>query len=175
MKIQSLTADEAKRFVPELAALLQDGVNNGAAMGFLAPLSFEEAQGYWQEVATALEQPYRVLLVALEGEEVVGSVQLDLASRPNGLHRAEVMKVMVHMGHRRKGIASSLMQTIEKKALELNRTTLVLDTREDDTGEKLYSSLGYIRAGVIPNFACSSDGSLHGTIIMYKLLGSNDH
>jgi acetyltransferase len=175
MVIQSLTTDEAKRFVPKLAALLQDGVNNGAAMGFLAPLSFEEAQGYWQEVAEALGQPYRVLLVALEGEEVVGSVQLDLASRPNGLHRAEVMKVLVHTNHRRKRIASSLMQTIEKKALEFNRTTLVLDTREGDAGEKLYSSLGYIRVGVIPNFARSSDGSLHGTVVMYKLLGSNDH
>jgi acetyltransferase len=170
MEIRSLTAEEAKHLVPQLTELLRDGVNNGAAMGFLAPLSVEEARGYWQEVAEALGKPYRVLLVALEGEEVVGTVQLELASRPNGLHRAEIMKVMVHSGHRRKGIGLALMQAVEEKARALNRTTLVLDTREDDTGEGLYLKSGFIRSGVIPNFARSSDGSLHGTIVMYKLL-----
>lgn len=170
MEIRSLTANEAKHLIPQLTELLRDGVNNGAAMGFLAPLSVEEAKGYWQEVASALAQPYRVLLVAFEGEEVVGTVQLELASRPNGLHRAEVMKVMVHSQHQRKGIGLALMQAIEEKARALNRTTLVLDTREDDTGEGLYLKAGFIRSGIIPNFARSSDGSLHGTVIMYKLL-----
>jgi acetyltransferase len=170
MEIRSLTVEEAKHFIPQLTELLRDGVNNGAAMGFLAPLSVEEAQGYWQEVVSALLTPYRVLLVAVEGEEVVGTVQLELASRPNGSHRAEVMKVMVHSQHRRKGIGLALMQAIEEKARALNRTTLVLDTREDDTGEGLYLKSGFIRSGIIPNFARSSDGSLHGTIVMYKLL-----
>jgi acetyltransferase len=170
MEIKSLTADEAKRLVPKLTVLLQDSVNNGAAMGFLAPLSVEESQEYWQGVAQAVTTPYRVLLVAFEGDEIVGSTQLELASRANGLHRAEVMKVLVHTKHRRKGIGRALMQEIEKKALEHKRTTLVLDTREGDVAEHLYRGVGFIRSGIIPNFARSSDGSLHGTIIMYKLL-----
>jgi acetyltransferase len=170
MKIKSLSASEAKHFLPKLIELLRDGVNNGAAMGFLAPLSVEEASSYWHEVVRDLGQPYRVLLVALEGEEVVGTAQLDLASRPNGLHRAEVMKVMVHTEHRRKGIGTALMKAVEEKARELKRTTLVLDTREGDVAEDLYLKAGFIRSGIIPNFARSSDGSLHATILMYKLL-----
>ncbi len=170
MEIRSLTAEEAKHLVPQLTELLRDGVNNGAAMGFLAPLSYEEAQSYWQEVVSALLTPYRVLLVALKGEEVLGTAQLELASRPNGLHRAEVMKVMVHTRQRRKGIGKALMQAVEERARELSRTTLVLDTREGDTGEDLYVKAGFVRSGIIPNFARSSDGSLHGTIVMYKLL-----
>jgi acetyltransferase len=170
MEIKSLISDEAKRLVLKLTVLLQDSVNNGAAMGFLAPLSTEEAQGYWQDVAQALTTPYRVLLVTMEGDEIMGSTQLELASRPNGLHRAEVMKVLVHTKHRRKGIGKALMQEVEKKALGLNRSTLVLDTREGDVAEKLYKSVGFIRSGVIPKFARSSDGSLHATVVMYKLL-----
>jgi acetyltransferase len=170
MEIKSLSADEAKVLVPQLTELLCDGVNGGAAMGFLAPLSVEEAEGYWLEVVEALKTPYRILLVVLENNQVVGSTQLDLASKANGLHRAEVMKVMVHTAHRRKGIGLLLMQEAERQAREHQRTTLVLDTREGDTGEGLYLKAGFIRSGVIPNFARSSDGSLHGTIIMYKLL-----
>lgn len=170
MGIKSLTAEEAKHLVSQLTELLRDGVNNGAAMGFLAPLSIEEAEDYWLEVIEALKTPHRILLVALENETVIGSAQLELASRPNGLHRAEVMKVMVHTRHRRKGIGMALMRDVEGKALELNRTTLVLDTREDDTGEGLYLKAGFVRSGIIPNFARSSDGTLHGTIVMYKLL-----
>jgi acetyltransferase len=170
VNIKSLTAEEAKHFIPQLTELLRDGVNNGAAMGFLAPLSREEAEQYWLEVITALKTPHRVLLVALEDDTVIGSTQLGLASKANGLHRAEVMKVMVHTAHRRKGIGLALMQAVEDKARELKRTTLVLDTREDDTGEGLYIKAGFVRSGVIPNFARSSDGSLHGTVVMYKLL-----
>jgi acetyltransferase len=170
MEVRSLTPDEAKRFLPQLTELLRDGVNNGAAMGFLAPLSFQEAESYWLEVVEALKGPNRVLLVALKDHEVVGSAQLGLASRANGLHRAEVMKVMVHTQHRRKGIGLALMQEVEKKARERSRTTLVLDTREGDAAEELYLKAGFIRSGIIPNFARSSDGSLHATIVMYKLL-----
>lgn len=170
MEIKSLTPDEAKELVPQLTELIRDGVNNGAAMGFLAPLSVEEAEGYWLEVVEALKSSNRILLVALENGQVIGSTQLDLASKANGLHRAEVMKVMVHTRHRRKGIGMVLMQEVEKKGREHNRTTLVLDTREGDVAEDLYLKAGFIRSGIIPNFARSSDGSLHGTIVMYKLL-----
>jgi acetyltransferase len=170
MEIKSLTPNEAKVLVLQLTELIRDGVNNGAAMGFLAPLSIEEAESYWLEVIEALKTPNRLLLVALEDNEVIGSSQLDLASRSNSLHRAEVMKVMVHSRHRRKGIGLALMQSVEEKARELNRTTLVLDTREGDVGEDLYLKAGFIRSGIIPNFARSSDGSLHATIVMYKLL-----
>lgn len=170
MEIKSLTAEEAKHLIPELTELIRDGVNNGAAMGFLAPLSVEEAESYWLEVAKALQTPHHILLVALENGQVIGSTQLDLASKANGLHRAEVMKVMVHTAHRRKGVGLALMQEIEKQARKHNRTTLVLDTRDGDVAEDLYLKAGFVRSGVIPNFARSSDGSLHGTIVMYKLL-----
>ena len=80
------------------------------------------------------------------------------------------MKVMVHSRHRRKGIGLALMQRVEEKARELERTTLVLDTREGDVAEELYLKAGFIRSGLIPNFARSSNGSLHATVVMYKLL-----
>ena len=129
-----------------------------------------DAIHYWQEVAASLREPYRILLVARTDQNIIGAVQLDLASRPNGIHRAEVAKLMVHTAHRKRGVGQALMNAIEQEARLAGRTTIILDTREGDPSEHLYTKLGYIRAGTIPEYARSTDGSLHTTVLMYKLL-----
>lgn len=170
MNIRSLTSEETTQLLPKLAALLQDAVTNGASIGFLTPFTYAEAVAYWQEVATMLHSLYRILLVAQRDDEIVGTVQLDLASRANGSHRAEVAKLMVHTSRRGQGIAQALMHAIEHEAQLAGRTTLILDTRSGDPSERLYTKLGYTKAGTIPEYARSSDGSLHTTVFMYKLL-----
>src|SRR5207247_2693942 len=45
-----------------------------------------------------------------------GSVQMDLESRANGNHRAEVMKMFVHSGVRRRGPARALMSEVDAAA-----------------------------------------------------------
>jgi ribosomal protein S18 acetylase RimI-like enzyme len=170
MEIDRLTSAQTDELLPELAALLQDAVAGGASVGFLPPLSTEEALGYWSEVVAALQGAHRTLLVARVDGRLAGTVQLDLASRPNGAHRAEVAKLMVHTGFRRRGIGQALMRAIEAKARAASRTTLVLDTRAGDPSEKLYTNLGFQRAGTIPQYARGADGSLHDTVYMYKLL-----
>ena len=171
MLIERLNADQAHEILSDLVVLLQDVVNLGGTIGFMPPISNEEASTYWQDVIQTLRGPLRVLIVARDGEAVIGSVQLDLCGRSNGLHRAEVMKVMVHSKHRKKGIGAQLMRAIETQASLEGRSTLVLDTREGDDGVRLYEREGYVAAGVIPEYARSADGSLHGTVYMYKLLG----
>ena len=170
MRIERITSDAATQALPELAALLQDAVNSGASIGFLLPITDEHAANYWQEVVEALRGPNRILLIAREDGKIVGTVQLDLASRANGSHRAEVAKLMVHTSYRKRGIGQALMNAIEHEAHLARRTTLILDTREGDSSVRLYTKLGYIRAGKIPEYARSTDGSLHTTVFMYKLL-----
>ena len=170
MQIQNLSASEVNQSIDELVELIQDSVNKGASIGFLLPITDDDARRYWQEVADALKTPQRVMLVAKEEETIIGSVQLDLASRPNGSHRAEVIKLMVHSAWRNQGVGQALMRAIEQEARKAHRTTLVLDTREGDPSEHLYLKMGYTRAGTIPEYARSTDGSLHTTVFMYKLL-----
>lgn len=156
----------------ELASLLQDAVDGGASIGFLAPLAEDDALSYWTGVGEALN---RVVLVAQIGRKIVGSVQLDLCDRPNGVHRAEVIKLLVHRSVRRQGIGRALMAAAERAALEQGRTLLVLDTRRGDPSEALYRSLGYRAVGAIPRFAMSSaDRQLHDTMIFYKELSADE-
>ncbi len=170
MKIHRLTSQTILPELPKLSTLLQDAVTHGASVGFLLPLSNKEALDYWQDVAKAIEDPGRILLIAKADGELAGTVQLDMATRANGSHRAEVAKLMVHTSFRKQGIAQTLINAIEVEARSAGRTTLILDTREGDPSEALYTKLGYVRAGVIPEYAKSTDGKLHSTVFMYKLL-----
>jgi ribosomal protein S18 acetylase RimI-like enzyme len=173
--IESLTAEAARAERPRLSALLADCVDSGASVGFLPPLSPGEADEYWTTVAAAVAGGACVLLVARRGDGCpVGTVQLDLVTRPNARHRAEVMRLMVHTGARRRGIGRALMLAIETEARQRGRTTLVLDTRQGDPSERLYASLGYRRAGTIPEYARSANGALDPSASYYRILAPAD-
>jgi ribosomal protein S18 acetylase RimI-like enzyme len=169
--IESLEAPAAPAHRAALVALLQDAVDSGASVGFVPPLGAAEAAAYWDDVVAGLAAGGRRLCIAREpGGAVVGSVQLELALRPNALHRAEVTKLMVHRTARRRGLGRALMLAIEDEAHRLGRTTLFLDTRQGDPSERLYQDLGWTFAGAIPRYARSADGTLHTTTIYYRLL-----
>lgn len=168
--IRQLSAGEVFEYGPALCELLWDAVAGGASIGFLPPLDPIEALAYWDSVRQAIFDDSRLLIVAFQDDELIAAVQLDLATKPNALHRAEVCKLMVHRKARRRGLAAALMQSAEQAAQSLHRTLLVLDTRKGDPSEALYRKLGYITAGEIPNYARSADGTLHTTMFFYKLI-----
>jgi ribosomal protein S18 acetylase RimI-like enzyme len=169
--IAVLSVAEAKATLPELVAVLRDAVEGGASVGFLPPLTAAEGNSYWHGVIAAIAAGSRVLLVARPaGGPILGTVQLDLATRANGSHRAEVSKLLVSRAARRQGLGRSLMAALEREARHLGRTTIVLDTRQGDPSELLYTGLGYQLVGVVPQYARSADGSLHATAFYYKLL-----
>lgn len=149
-----------------LSRLLIRTVEDGASIGFLPPLDKDEAEAYWKEVPG----PGVKLYIALEGKEVAGTVQLQLAAKANARHRAEIAKLMVHPDHRRKGIAGLLMDRAEQDAQADGRLLVVLDTRAGDPSNSLYLSRGFIEAGRIPHYARSANGSLDATVFYYKEL-----
>ena len=168
--IERLTPEQASAAIDELVILLQDTVESGASVGFLPPLSREDACAYWDKVIHQVSDETRVLLIARVEDEIAGSVQLEAARWVNGMHRAEVQKLMVHRRFRQQGIGRGLMQVVEEEARKIGRTLLVLDTRRGDVAEGLYVRLGYSRAGVIPKYALSASGQLDDTVILYRQL-----
>lgn len=163
-------AESTHHYKTSLYNLLTDCVNSGASIGFIAPISKTDTACYWSNVQEHINQNTTYLFIALDEYEVVGAVQLSLSTKANAKHRGEIEKLMVKQSHRKQKIATRLMQAVEKQALDLNLTLLILDTREGDVSEKLYRQLDYINAGVIPKFASNSDATYSGTAIYYKLL-----
>lgn len=172
-KIRQISEEEFESVLPDLMELLRDAVANDASVGFLHPVAPEVNESFWREVHQVIENRNRVLLVSYDGQDkVTGTIQLDLATRPNALHRGEVQKLLVHTTHRRQGIAKALIDAVEECARQLNRTLLVLDTFQGSDAERLYGKWGYVRVGVIPEYARVNDNSLQATVVFYKLLGN---
>ena len=109
MKIKAVHS--IKGVSKSLNNLLIDSVASGASIGFIAPLSLQSAHDYWQGVDRDLATPYRRLYLALNGDTVIGSVQLSLCAKANGAHRGEVEKLMVHSEYQGQGIAKQLMNS----------------------------------------------------------------
>lgn len=170
MQVRMLDAAGARTHAPQLRALLLDAVAHGASVGFVMPLADEAADAYWRDVAAAVDTGARILLAGWRGEVLVGTVQLDLCMKPNGLNRAEVQKLLVHSGVRRGGVGTALMEALEMQALALRRGLLFLDTEAGSGAEALYGRLGYTRVGELPEYCATPDGAWRATTIWYKTL-----
>ena len=164
LKIEEIESIESH--IDQLSELLVKVVDDGASIGFLPPMKLADANQYWH---SALKSDV-ILFIAKIDDEIVGTIQVHFCTKQNGLHRAEIAKLMTFPNARRKGVARSLMKVAEERAINEGRTLLVLDTREGDPSNLLYQSLGYIPAGKIPNFALSGEGELDTTVIYYKIL-----
>ena len=173
LSIERLTPTSSLEHLPVLIEILQDSINSGASIGYLPPFPDSSAKDYWLGVLEKVNTGSSLLWVAKDSElGVVGTVQLELASKTNALHRAEVCKLLVHNKARRRGVARALMIELLSTARELNRTTLVLDTREGDPSNNLYQSLGFTVSGVIPEYVTNEHGEFQATVVYFKLLNA---
>ena len=164
-RVQAL--DDAQ--VGALADVLIDCVEGGASVSFMHPLSRERAMAFWRRVAQGVAAGERALLVAGDEHGLCGTVQLVLEQPENQPHRAELSKMLVHRRARRHGLGAALMRAAEATARECGKTLLVLDTASADA-ERLYERLGWLRVGVIPDYALLPQGGLCGTTVYYRNL-----
>ena len=153
-----------------LADVLIDCVEGGASVSFMHPLTRARAVAFWRGVAGGVAAGDRALLVASDEHGVCGTVQLVLAQPENQPHRADLSKMLVHRRARRHGIGAALLRAAETTARDCGKTLLVLDTASDDA-ERLYQRLGWVRVGVIPDFALLPKGGFCATTVYYRQLG----
>jgi acetyltransferase len=152
-----------------LAELLVDVVDDGASVGFLAPLPQATATAYWHGVADALGDALVLWVAEIDGR-VAGTVQLAPCTKDNGRHRADLQKLLVVRACRGRGIAAALLDAAEAFARAGSHTLLVLDTRAGSPAEGVYRRLGWQRVGEIPDYAADPDGTLMPTAYYYKRL-----
>ena len=173
MQIELLSAAAFADAHDELANLLRSCVDGGGSLGFLSPLPPSDAIDYWRSLAPQIQSGVLAVFIAREESRIVGSAQIAFVSKPNGRHRAEVLKVMVHPSHRRRGIAARLMSELERHARARSIRLLYLDTAEGPSGARdFYETIGYTYAGGIPDYALDPDGRPAKNAIYFKLLSA---
>jgi GNAT superfamily N-acetyltransferase len=156
--------------VGALAEVLLDCVAGGASVSFMASLSKESAESFFEKVLEGVRQGDRILLAAFIDSKLVGTVQVIMATPPNQPHRADVAKLLVLRSARGQGVAVQLMEHLEEASRLAGKTLLVLDTVTGGDAEKLYTRLGWTRVGIIPKYALFPDGRWCDTTIFWKQL-----
>lgn len=152
-----------------LADLLMDVVEGGASVSFMHPFTRDKAIAFWRRVAKGVESRERALVVAEDDQGICGTAQLILSLPENQPHRADLAKMLVHRRARRRGIGAAVLSAAENVARELGKILLVLDTASADAA-RLYERSGWIKVGVIPDYALMPDGAFCDTIIYYRRL-----
>jgi ribosomal protein S18 acetylase RimI-like enzyme len=147
-----------------LAALLADAVDGGASLNFVRPFGVAEARAWWRA------QNGGEVWVADGGGTVTGTVTLLREAKPNGRHRGEILKLIVHRSARGRGLGRRLLATAERSAAASGVTLLLLDTESGSAAEHLYASAGWTRYGVVPGYAADPHGVPRDCSFFYKVL-----
>jgi GNAT superfamily N-acetyltransferase len=152
-------AGAVKAALDQLADVLMDCVDGGAAVGFARPLVREDAVAFYEKVGQAVARDEAVLVAARMKGRIVGSVQLDLVAARAEPQRAEVTKLLVHRDARHHGIGTYLLQCAEDEARQRGKTQLFLKTVAGSDADRLCRANGWICAGIIPGQAAMPDGT----------------
>jgi GNAT superfamily N-acetyltransferase len=172
--IRPLTPHEAGEHIGALSAVLIDCVEGGASVSFMLPLTRDRADAFWQGVADGVAAGERVLLIAQNPSTgmVVGTVQVILKQPENQPHRADIAKMLVHSQARKQGVGAALMRAAEEAAAQAGKTVLVLDTVTGGDAERLYERIGWVKSGIIPNYALWPKGGFCDTTVFYKQISA---
>lgn len=155
-----------------LAEILAQTVAAGGSVHFMDPVPMDQARAYWRGALADAAAGGRILLGAFLEGRLEGTVTLYLDTPPNQPFRAEIWKLMVAPVARGRGLARALMTAAEALAVERGRTLLTLDTAVEGGASELYESLGWVRSGVIPDYAFKPQGGLVGTAVYYKRIAA---
>lgn len=156
-----------------LADILMDCVEGGASVSFMHPLTRERAVAFWRRVAQAVSDGQHALLVAEDEQGLCGTVQLIFDLPENQPHRADLAKMLVHRRARRLGVGAALVRAAEAAARQCGKTLLVLDAVTGGDAERLYKRLGWVRVGVIPDYALFPKGGFCSTTFFYRTLAGD--
>lgn len=146
-----------------LAALLADAVDGGASLNFVHPFTAADARAWWtgQQDRT---------WVARDGDGIAGTVTLIREHKPNGRHRGEVVKLIVHRRARGRGLGRELLATAERAAADDGLSLLLLDTETGSAADHLYRAAGWTCYGVVPGYAADPHGTPRDCSFFYKEL-----
>lgn len=104
----------------------------------------------WSEksVASELNNPLSLWLVAVEGDTVAGYIGSQTV-----LGETDMMNVAVHPDYRRQGIGEKLIQSLVEALKEKESHSLTLEVRASNVpAQKLYEKLGFAQVGLRKNY-----------------------
>ncbi len=171
-------------------------LNDHTSANFLPPLSHAQMYQHWESLLAETRSGGRLIIIYLspissrnsglaiqppfaftdwpvletaDFLEVSGVISLSLPNSQTGPFRGLVQKLFVSPLHRRKGIATQLVDELEARASKLGRWNLMLDTIAGTPAEAMYPKLGWQRVGLVRDYGYSpDDGRLLDEVFFWK-------
>ena len=84
IRIERLDADSARSWRGELGGVLQDCVDGGASVSFMAPFTHEAAQAAFESIEPDVASGRRVILAAFAGDDLADDFFLTIAPKIAG-------------------------------------------------------------------------------------------
>ena len=104
----------------------------------------------WSEksIASELENPLALWLVAVDGERVAGYIGSQTVP-----DESDMMNVAVHPDYRRQGIGEALVLELARQLKNRGSISLTLEVRSsNDSAKNLYAKLGFEQVGCRKNY-----------------------
>lgn len=127
--------------------ILEMNADHVAQVAALERLCFADP---WSEksIASELNNPLALWLVAVEGDSVVGYIGSQTV-----LDESDMMNVAVHPDCRRRGVAEALVTALSDALKARGSVSLTLEVRaSNEPAKALYEKLGFALAGRRPNY-----------------------
>lgn len=161
MLIRRAAAEDWPRIHPFFAAIVEEG----ETYAFPPGLSLEQAQPWW------MEAPPATTVVAVEGDEVLGSAKAGPNRPGRGAHVATA-SFMVAPEHRGRGVGRALAEHVLSWArAEGYRSMQFNAVVETNTGAvRLWQELGFQVVGTVPEAFDSRQHGLVGLHVMFRRL-----
>jgi ribosomal-protein-alanine N-acetyltransferase len=127
--------------------ILEMNADHVAQVAALERLCFADP---WSEksIASELNNPLALWLVAVEGDSVVGYIGSQTVP-----DESDMMNVAVHPDCRRRGVAETLVTALSDALKARGSVSLTLEVRaSNEPAKALYEKLGFALAGRRPNY-----------------------
>jgi len=165
--------------IDQLSVLLQECVHERHSMGFLAPLSLQEANSYWTDLISPTTKGTVHLFILTTPDPdtttttplIIGTVQLAPMLKATHRHRAEVNKLIISSNYQRMGLARKVMDYVEDFAREDGKEVLTLTTATASAAREMYLRLGWEEFGVCKKYARWPDGRMADVSFFSRDLG----
>ena len=114
-----------------------------------APITAEQEAAYLKSLQT---DPNAAMILALDGDFIVGNASISGSSRPRFCHR-KTLAITVRKSHWGQGIGTGLMEQLIAFARETDTEVITLEVRSDNLRAKaLYEKFGFRTFGVYEKF-----------------------
>jgi ribosomal protein S18 acetylase RimI-like enzyme len=165
-----VASDVRLRWVDHIDQRMADGIlclmnrvlARETTIGFPGPLDPPAGNILLSQLDADVAAGRRHVLIAEQGDLVVGQVIISPHHLPNCKHLVELSRGIIDPAYRGAGLALNAFQEIASKCEEIGGEVIYLDVRAGTLAAELWKSFGFVPFGQLPDYARVNGRRYHG-------------